>query len=1251
MLKQIFYIILIILLPLSSFATHIVGGEISMTHQRGTTYEVALILYFDAVNGNVDALDQNVVINIFDKSNNRFIERIALPIVSSELVPYTNPSCGIGDLVTRRIVYRINKTFTASQYANTQGYYMSWERCCRNGVIDNITQPGQAGQVFYMEFPAMLQGRTPFINSSPQLFPPLSDYACVGRQFYFNFGGKDPDGDELRYSLSVPMRGFSNTQDPRPTTANPAPYPLVSWKAGYDVNKMVTGTPALQIDKTGLITVTPNKTGLFVFSIRCDEYRNNVKIGTVIRDFQMLVIDCKFNSPPTAQLRLPNSTATYNEKDTIIFKVKDNNKCLDLVITDNEGGEIEGRILSINGSNIGTVTPSSGTITNPRQGLTWQACVPDCPGTALSKTYIMDIIVQDKGCSVGLTDTVRVIAKVINEPNNKPAVKTNLSIYDDKKKEYTITVKQGENLNFNVLGDDVDKNTVISALQGIGFSPTGLGMTFTNVSGNPPLTSKFNWKTPCNLLTANELSKTYNLQFVLKDDIKCGLSKSDTIKVKIIVENKAQVNNPPKITANLKYDSIKRIYSDTIIIGTTKNYSILTSDKDLDSVAIAFNLKDFPKGLESFGWKTTKSSGLAPLFTTATFQPNCNLLSDKDSIKVFEMTAKSTDFDLCNKPLKSDSTTIRLVVIRKSNKAPSVTTSLKLIDKIKKIYSDTLTIGQSISFDITGDDLDKDSIFLTLRSLGFDYKKLNMKFDSVAGKPVLTQKLTWKTDCTMLTNQDSARTFKLKFLVNDFRECGQKKFDSVTVNLVLKPILKKNTPPIISSPTLKFDTKNKMYIDTIEVGTLVRFNVLADDLQKDSLLLTAFGKDFKFSDLGMKFTSISGLPILTSPFEWQTSCKTLDLAKKEFQKEFVLNFVGKDYTDCRPSLSDTTKVKLVLRFKPTPNVAPVISANNLALQRPKNYFTSILAGENINFQVLGTDVNADSIEIQGYGVGFKFSDLNMKFTSVSGIAPQTSNFSWQTDCKFLNGSPDAQDFRVVFVVRDKRACGLSDYDTIRATFNVKPIPNNNKPTILAELIKTQNKVYEANVSPNQNFVFKVIGDDLDKDQISITASGVGFNLSDFAMNFPAINGIAPQSGNFTWTPTCDMLAKKSDFQIKFFVNDKTLCKQDQGDTILVNLKLKDIAVSKDFLPANVFTPNGDGKNDKFSLPNLPPDNCQDEFLRIEIYNRWGKSVFESNNRNFEWEGKNFPDGVYFYTIFFKNSQFRGSVSLIGGGGN
>lgn len=71
---------------------------------------------------------------------------------------------------------------------------------------------------------------------------------------------------------------------------------------------------------------------------------------------------------------------------------------------------------------------------------------------------------------------------------------------------------------------------------------------------------------------------------------------------------------------------------------------------------------------------------------------------------------------------------------------------------------------------------------------------------------------------------------------------------------------------------------------------------------------------------------------------------------------------------------------------------------------------------------------------------------------------------------------------------------------------------------------------------------------------------------------------------------------------------------------------------------NVFTPNGDGTNNYFTIKsNIPPEN-----YKIIIINRWGNKVFETENINNSWDGKtknrDCSLGVYYYVIQYKNGD-------------
>ena len=65
---------------------------------------------------------------------------------------------------------------------------------------------------------------------------------------------------------------------------------------------------------------------------------------------------------------------------------------------------------------------------------------------------------------------------------------------------------------------------------------------------------------------------------------------------------------------------------------------------------------------------------------------------------------------------------------------------------------------------------------------------------------------------------------------------------------------------------------------------------------------------------------------------------------------------------------------------------------------------------------------------------------------------------------------------------------------------------------------------------------------------------------------------------------------------------------------------------------NTFTPNGDGFNDTFR----PFPFCFVANVEFKVFNRWGQMVFQTNDPNLNWDGRNLngqdlAEGVYYYT--------------------
>ncbi|TAD88585.1 MAG: gliding motility-associated C-terminal domain-containing protein [Bacteroidetes bacterium] len=81
-----------------------------------------------------------------------------------------------------------------------------------------------------------------------------------------------------------------------------------------------------------------------------------------------------------------------------------------------------------------------------------------------------------------------------------------------------------------------------------------------------------------------------------------------------------------------------------------------------------------------------------------------------------------------------------------------------------------------------------------------------------------------------------------------------------------------------------------------------------------------------------------------------------------------------------------------------------------------------------------------------------------------------------------------------------------------------------------------------------------------------------------------------------------------------------------------------------FLPPNVITPNGDGKNDTWFLDyieNFPAH-------KVQIFDRAGKEVYQSNAYKNDWDAKNLPIDVYFYylTLHPRIKPIKGTITVL-----
>lgn len=255
-----------------AYATHNRAGEITYKHVSGNTYEFTV---HTCTKADAPADRPFLPISWGDGSPIDSLERS-----SSVYNPLKN---------TKENTYIKSHTFPGSGL---------FEICMsdpnRNGNILNIDNGNSVLVPFAIKTTLRI---SPAIEGNSSVY--FDNYclqdACLWQPWVYNSGAVDIDGDSLVFSL-VPNQG-----------ENCVPFPLGFYKYPNQIEPASGVTPPnpnmnLSIDAhTGtIIWDSPQKEGEYNIAILVEEYRDGLKVGTVLRDMQIMVSACD-NLPPVLE--------------------------------------------------------------------------------------------------------------------------------------------------------------------------------------------------------------------------------------------------------------------------------------------------------------------------------------------------------------------------------------------------------------------------------------------------------------------------------------------------------------------------------------------------------------------------------------------------------------------------------------------------------------------------------------------------------------------------------------------------------------------------------------------------------------------------------------------------------------------------------------------------------------------------------------------------------------------------------------
>lgn len=804
MKKAFLTFLLLISFPL--MASHIVGGEFELIHISGSTYRLNLIIYFDQINGDPGAKDGSATVSIFRKRDNQLMGTVTLVKQLLETnVPYTQPACSSGEIITTKLLYTSTLQLSAANFSDPLGYYVSWQRCCRNYQITNIVSrqppagssnfPDAAGQTFYLEFPPVVKNGQPFINSSPRLFPPLNDFACPTRPYYVDFAGIDDDGDSLVYSLVTPLNTVNSASTP-PIT--PGPYPEVRWQPGFSLNKIVRGSPDLRISRDGLLTVTPTLQGLFVFAVKVEEFRDREKIGESRRDFQMLVVDaCPVAEPPQILgKRKTDVNFTFDENMSVSFSntTADEDRCIQVRISDPDASKPEDnftervslRAVSLNfRKNINEILPTvtRATLVNGST-VDFDVCFPKCPYFE-GGAYQIGLIAMDDACSLPLLDTLKVLVNV------QPPLNRNPYFVDPVNHVTPITLNPNIILNeggfyeqdFEIHDDDNDELIVSITTNGFLLADAGITVDIEEPRVNGLVKGKIRWNAFCDIFDFTQRTN-FIVKIIADDNDLCDFGDPVTAEFNLAVILPG--NADPFIDSDLTSNPNER-YVLNLQRRVNESISFQVTGEDLtdnDLLVLDARQRD---SFAAMGITFPASSGNGTVSSRFTWDITCSSVNLKNQ-DTFDFQFIVVDNSNKCRFYKADTLDVRLKIL-----PPRSTTPVLSIRKGADVVTDrqvNYTLGESIRFDLTGTDADvapQDLLSLTLIDATGNVQPEGFSFTSVEGRGRVESALMWSPDCSVFKDGVYENTYTFRFRLADDR-CFAARADTARVHIVLKDI-------------------------------------------------------------------------------------------------------------------------------------------------------------------------------------------------------------------------------------------------------------------------------------------------------------------------------------------------------------------------------------------------------------------------------------------------------------------------------
>lgn len=461
----------------NSYATHVMGADITYTWVSGNDYQVTLTLYRDCSGSTISETSQDIDLASSCGNFSATLDWVSTTNVSQVCATATT-TCNGGTLPgTEQYIFTGIVTLPPCN-----NWVMSWSLCCRNDGITNLTSPGSEDLYIQTTLNNVLAPG----NNSPQFLALPTPYLCTNQLSIYNHGAADIDGDSLYYQFTTPLGG---------------PAAPIAFNAGYSTNNpMITASGMNLNPQTGEMCLTPTVAQICVVSVIVTEYRNNVLIGTYIREMQVVVSNTCSNTAPYAGSSpncgnvggITNLVAgpTVIQNDSNSFSMCPNdNICFSINVSDPDGNNITissnaataipGAILTITGN--GTQ--------NPVLNFCWT------PTSLDSGINVLTINLRDDACPISASQYYTYDITVFDQPYAGP--------------DQVICGPQWAQLN---------------ALGGAGYS-------WSVISGDPLVPGV---NITCNPCTSPQVKPAITTTYLLTSSLSAACINTDTVTVTVV---------------------------------------------------------------------------------------------------------------------------------------------------------------------------------------------------------------------------------------------------------------------------------------------------------------------------------------------------------------------------------------------------------------------------------------------------------------------------------------------------------------------------------------------------------------------------------------------------------------------------------------------------------------------------------------------------------------------------------------------